>query len=625
VDNASARESFRLQAGEEAIPASEQEILALVDGLFPSRTPHTPLGRGHDCAELHSSGPLALSTDMFWQDTHFRTSYFTPREAGAKALATAVSDLAAAGAEPLGFSLGLLLPRGICAHTISGLLTGMADKAQEYGMTLTGGDLAGGTAIGFSLTVWGRPVESGIPFLRRLQPEPGDLLFLIGPSGLARVGLWALEQYGRAALHRWPAACAAHLNPRPLLAEGQTLARLAGNISLENTGRETRLSLMDLSDGLARDLPRLLHGLGANLDFSPSLIAKEVTEAAPHMHCGPEEIFLLGGEDYALLGSCPEELMPRIADAVPAVRPLGRVQARAGLFRAGKELCLDGFDHFLPQRKNSGSSVFPPDSRTPPAYSRHGAPEDGMGLQAGIADHKGSCDDRIHAVAQSIVAVCRKAWQAGLMAGFNGNASCRMPPEAFSGWGDETPFRCREAQEGSEPHVKAGDDAHTPVSAKSEFCLITRSGAAKGSLRHDDFALLSLPGGDWIDGPPASSERALHTKIYALRPQSRAVLHTHPPCLLALALALEPEKRLDLPLTEASAYATRVAWTPFHPPGSRELAETVAKAAQTYDAVWMERHGLVVHGPDLSFALSLTEELEQLAKVHLALLASRQR
>jgi len=528
--------------------ASEDDVLELVNAFFPSRTPHVPFGRGHDCAELVAAGgsTLALSTDMFWEDTHFRRAYFTPEEAGAKALTTAVSDLAAAGAVPLGFSLGLLLPGTMGRSALSGILQGMNGAAREYGMALSGGDLSKGDRLGFSVTVWGASVK-GAPFLRREQPKPGDTLLLIGECGLARVGLWALEQQGRAAIAEWPNACAAFLKPKALLRQGQQLARLSGE-----TG-ET-ISLMDVSDGLARDLPRLLGGLGAELLFDPALVSHETMRAAPLMGLSPEELFFLGGEDYALLGACPEHLWQHLSAAIPEARQLGRVCREERVTRNGKEFCLGGFDHF---------------SETDEA--------------AGVTTAAG--------VAAAIIRCCREAWAAGLMAGFNGNVSGRV----------DTP-------------------------AHGQACLITRSGAAKARLSPADFALIALPhnqqDGTHLHGPVPSTESAVHLGIYAACPDTRAVLHIHPPCLLALSLAVPPEKRLGLPLPEADVYRARIAWTPFFPPGSPELGRAVADAAKMHPAVWMERHGLVVHGPDLDFCLSLAEELEQLAKVQMGSLAA---
>ena len=561
---------------------SENECLALIDRYFPSASEHFPQGRGHDCAELAGlPGSLALSTDMFWQDVHFRTRYFTPAEAGAKALSSAVSDLAAAGTIPLGFSLGLLLPPQISIKTLSGVFAGMAAKAADFGIVLTGGDLSLADRIGFSICVWGKsPVRDGA-FLRRGRALPGDCLFIAGNSGLARTGLWVLEKHGRAAVREWPEACAALLCPEPLLEAGQKFSGLAH----AHKGMAERCGLMDLSDGPARDIPRLLDGLGAELEIAPDLLHQEVRRASLLMGYGPEEVFLLGGEDYSLLGTCPEPLWPEVSELVPGARHLGRVVQEQGVFIKGKRFRPEGFDHF---------SSTPVPAASPQEKNHH---EDYLSLpspravQASSGQIRAGASQSVGRTLEILIRLGKEAWQAGLMAGFNGNISARLEdPDAF---------------------------------------LVTRSGAAKGRLEEQDFLLLSLPEGEKLQGflrpspTGPSSESPMHLEIYKACPDSRAVLHTHPPALLALSLALAPEERLKLPLPEAECYRSRLVQTPFMPPGSAELAVVVAQAATKGPAVWLERHGLMVHGADPVQLLALTEELEQLALVHLRLLQTK--
>lgn len=592
-------------------PGSERDVLALIDSLFESKTPHTPLGRGHDCGVLANlEGRLALSTDMFWQDSHFRTDYFTPGEVGAKALSVAVSDLAAAGAVPMGFSLDLLLPPWLGMEALEGALSGMAEKAREYGVILAGGDVAGGEQLGFSITVWGGPASPGAPFLQRAGAAPGDCIFLVGEAGLALVGLLELERLGRDAALQWPLACAAHLNPRPLLAEGQALARLGAELSGGKPGHcpcPTGLRLMDLSDGPARDLPRLVGSFGADIALDPAIIPAEVRIAARPLGQSPERLFMLGGEDYALLGSCAEAFWPLVRDAVPGTRRIGRVRRQPGIAVNGEPFTLGGFDHFASAESagpgGSGKSGGAWEVRGPDGPDGSGGPAGSgrLGGAAGATASSGAFNDPgVAEAVKTLIKTGREAWEAGLMAGFNGNISCRVTLR--------------------------------PPFGEGEACLITRSGSAKSRLGPDDFALASLvnldgpvssdsPGGlsgaAHCAGPAASSELGMHLELYKACPGSAVILHTHPPHLLALSLRLPPEERLALPLPEAERYRKRLAFAPYHPPGSGELASAVALAAGRCEAVWMERHGLVAHGPDAASVISLTEELEQLAMVRL--------
>ena len=328
---------------------SEDNILACIDRHFPTAHPHLLLGRGDDCCVLADSGPLCVSTDLFMEDVHFRRSYFTPQEIGYKALAVNLSDLAACGSRPLGFSAGLALPPDADAELVDALFGGMAQAAAPPGAcfnaALSGGDLSRAEKLHLCITVFGDTPDAGA--LKRGGLHPGDRLFVIGEPGLAGVGLARLEAEGRAALRHFPAACAAHLRPRPLVAEGLRLAALAR----AGSGKRPRLALMDVSDGLARDLPRLLGSpaLGADLRLPPPhpevlRQARETCGALP-AEDKAEELMLLGGEDYALLGACAPGLETVLASALPEAVFIGRVSDRPGVRCSGRPVS-GGFDHF---------------------------------------------------------------------------------------------------------------------------------------------------------------------------------------------------------------------------------------------------------------------------------------
>lgn len=349
----------------DSVPPSEDGILACLGRHFPNVHPSLLLGRGDDCAVLRAGGPFCVSTDLFLEDVHFRRAYFTPEELGRKALAVNVSDLAACGARPVAFTLCLGLPGWADMAWLDTFFQGMAALAAEQRMALAGGDLSRSPGLHISLTVWGESVKSsdgpGL-FLGRGGSIPGDTLFLVGSIGLARVGLEELERRGRAAMEDWPAACAAHLRPEPQVGAGLMLAR---------AGRNARPpALMDLSDGIVRDLPRLLgltgelgstgHGLGANLVLPSSLLHPEVLRHAERTGRNPVHQALLGGEDYALLGSCAPDMLPALHAAIPGFRVIGTVTDGGGLICNGE--CLDesldglrGFDHF-----ESGSRPYSP-------------------------------------------------------------------------------------------------------------------------------------------------------------------------------------------------------------------------------------------------------------------------
>ena len=315
--------------------ASEDDFLAAVSQRFPNRHPHLLLARGDDCAVLACPERLAVTTDLFIEDVHFSRKYFTPEEIGYKALAVNVSDAAAMGARPLGFSLGLAGPPGTPAGFWIAVLDGMADLAAEYNLVLTGGDLSACAKLVFSVTLWAEAGPGG-RFLSRGKALAGDVLFCVGETGLSAVGLSVLAGQGRhTALRDWPRSCRAHLRPQIRVQAGLALAALP-----------CVRGLMDVSDGLARDLPRFLGNLGAELALAPEQIEPEVARLAETLGQDPAELAVVGGEDYALLGACAPGDFSLVAAAVPQVRPIGLATRTPGLTLNGRPLTVAGFDHF---------------------------------------------------------------------------------------------------------------------------------------------------------------------------------------------------------------------------------------------------------------------------------------
>ena len=324
-------------------PRSEDDILALLAEHFPVLHPDLLVGRGDDCAVLRPGGPLAVTCDVFVEDVHFRRRYFSAADIGHKALAVNLSDVASAGARPTGFMLGLTLTGREDETWLHGLAEGMAALARRWGVGLAGGDLARAAGLHLCVTAWGELPADLVHGLRRARAREGDVVFMLGSPGLARVGLSLLEaavgpDEAAAVRAAWPAACAAHVRPEPLVAEGMVAARLAAR-------DPDRFSLMDVSDGLARDIPRLLGGHGAVLELPSDFLPYEVRRYADERGLDAASFAFEGGEDYALAGTCPPGLWDDVARALPSARRLGVV--------AGREIILNGcrrsgggFDHF---------------------------------------------------------------------------------------------------------------------------------------------------------------------------------------------------------------------------------------------------------------------------------------
>ncbi|MFW6388574.1 MAG: class II aldolase/adducin family protein [Desulfohalobiaceae bacterium] len=169
----------------------------------------------------------------------------------------------------------------------------------------------------------------------------------------------------------------------------------------------------------------------------------------------------------------------------------------------------------------------------------------------------------------------RRAWKKGLLSGFNGNLSLRQ----------------------------------------QERIIITCSGAAKAFIQPGDLVCMELSTGQALGPGQASSEAELHLRLYQEQPRAKAVVHTHPPALLALDL--QAKRLLDIELYEAEVYQDLLCRVPRIKPGSSRLAELVGSAAKDFQAVFMAGHGLVCWAGSLQKAVALSEELESLGKIQL--------
>jgi thiamine-monophosphate kinase len=242
---------------------------------------------GDDAAVVRGDAFAVVSVDVMVEGTHFSLGTASPRDVGHRALAGALSDLAAMGARPGEAYLALVLPPELRDDDVLALHAGAEALAAETGTTIAGGDLAGGPALSVSVTVvgWAGPEDR---LVGRAGAQPGDLVGVTGTLGGSAAGLAVLE--GRARCPDGAGLAARHLRPRPRLAEG---ARLAG------AGVH---AMLDLSDGIASDALRIAEesGVTVALDAAALPLAPGVEEVAHALGRAPAELAATGGEDYEL-------------------------------------------------------------------------------------------------------------------------------------------------------------------------------------------------------------------------------------------------------------------------------------------------------------------------------------
>lgn len=324
----------------------EFELLAKLRKRLPPAGSRVKLGSGDDAAVTVPGGATATSVDVIVEGVHFRCGEAPPRTIGRKALATALSDLAAMGAGAGEAYVVLGAPPDLDEDEFEGLLDGLLALAAETGTTLAGGDLTRAPALTLAVTVVGHASQPS-ELVARSGAEPGDLLVLTGELGGAAAGRLLLD---RPELGKGLSATMAdhlrdrQLSPTPRLRSGRALAAAGAK------------AMIDLSDGLAGDARHIAEASGVGLHIAAGSLplAKGVAEVGAAAGQGPLQLAVAGGEDYELLAALPadrlEEASQQMADAAETtLTEIGQVTAAEGVelrLPGGGLLEARGYDHF---------------------------------------------------------------------------------------------------------------------------------------------------------------------------------------------------------------------------------------------------------------------------------------
>jgi len=250
----------------------EDDVIERIAQIVGQRT--VPEGERHigdDAAVLAPFvGQAVISTDVAVLGVHLDSRYFPLEDLGFKAVAAAVSDLAAMGARVRGAVVAVTAPEGT---DLEELHRGIADASIVTGCPIVGGDLAQGRDVTVAVTVFGECPGRGAIY--RSGAQPGDELVVTGALGRSAAGL----RRRRAGALLSDELVVAHRRPWPRLAEGMA-ARGAG-----------AHAMMDLSDGLGLDLHRFADASGVGFSLTDVPVADGATE----------DEAISGGEDYELL------------------------------------------------------------------------------------------------------------------------------------------------------------------------------------------------------------------------------------------------------------------------------------------------------------------------------------
>ncbi len=303
-------------------------------------------GIGDDCAVLRAGGTggkgydTLVTTDFSLEGVHFRREWHPPESVGHRCLARGLSDIAAMGGTPVAAFLSLALPRKLSSAWIKRFMSGLVRLADEYGVTLAGGDTAespGGILA--DIVVLGT-VPKGSAILRS-GARAGDRIYVSGKLGGSAAAVLNLEKKSKKPnLRDYPR----HFYPDPRVSLGRFL-REKGIAS----------AMIDTSDGLSTDLTHICE--------ESAVGAEILAEAVPLARVGKPsrevdlELALHGGEDYELLFTSPQSKRVPSQIAGAPITQIGYITRRRNIFlknASGRasELEPRGWEHFR-DHKNS--------------------------------------------------------------------------------------------------------------------------------------------------------------------------------------------------------------------------------------------------------------------------------
>jgi thiamine-monophosphate kinase len=311
----------------------ERELIAALETTFAAGGPEVIRGLGDDAAVVRSRGCAVTSVDAMVEGVHFRSSQLSAEEIGHRALAAALSDLAAMGARAGEAYLALGLPEQTEVPYVTELAGGAQALARAAGVTIAGGDVTRAPVLIVSFTVVGWTPDPGA-LVGRDGAQPGDLVACTGKLGGSGAGLAVLDGRARGA----ETLIARYARPQPRLAEGAALAAAGAH------------AMIDISDGLATDAAHLARRSRAHLELTLAALPLDdgVPDVAAQLDSGPHAFAATAGDDYELCVCIPPTAR---SDAEAAVAStgltwIGRViDGPPGVSFADLEGKLEGYEH----------------------------------------------------------------------------------------------------------------------------------------------------------------------------------------------------------------------------------------------------------------------------------------
>ena len=264
---------------------------------------------GDDCAVIDLPLPLVTSIDSSISDIHFPANA-SAKDIGYRSVAVALSDIAAMGCQPRGFSVSITcLNRD--KNWFEELANGFEDISNEFQISLIGGDVTRGP-LNINVVVYGTPYNS--IYLKRSGAKKGDIICITKPVGRAKKGLEDFKENNLKSNFLND-----YLRPKPQIELGKKISNYA-------------TSCIDISDGLLADLNHILTSskVGASIFLDDIPTTSSINDVN-------------AGDDYDLCFTIPAEMMDS------SFYKIGEITEELGIkFNSNKgyDVSIKGFDHF---------------------------------------------------------------------------------------------------------------------------------------------------------------------------------------------------------------------------------------------------------------------------------------